>query len=233
MKYLTPINFNLSDFTFKAKVSFQQNCAEVLRLPIETLYTTDLHKSLNAEEGFELYLSNCIKIIFEKVNLTSKPNLINGDMLLNNVAEKALAKYLDKTFSIGTFRTKKNPNDTANVYIEYPEEIKNYTLENLFLETISKYILGLPLPSYATINNSSSFYSDYRNTYGISFTENIDNILGYNNPSLVKEIIINISGAKLKTYEESPVLIKNSLVENPNPFQQDISNASNKIQLKI
>lgn len=233
MKYLTPINLNLSTLTVKAKVSFQQNCANVLRLPIETMYNIDLDKSLNIEEGFELYLDNCIKVIFEKARLTLKPRIVDTDVLLNDTAQKALQKYLDKTFSIGTFKTKKIPNDSANIYIEYPQEILNYTLETLFLETISKYILGLPLPSFATINGGSSLYSDYQITYGIPFSENINNFLGYNNPSLTKEITINISNAKLKTYNESPVLIKNNTVENPNPFQQDISNVSKKIKLKI
>jgi hypothetical protein len=232
MKYLKHIDFNLSNFTFKAKVSFQQNCANLLRLPIENLHFTNLNQTLNIEEGFELYLNNCIKVIFEKVRLTSKPNIINSDILLNNTAQKALQKYLDKTYPIGTFRTKAVTNDIANVYIEYPEIIKDRTLESLFLEVISRYILGQSLPSWASINGTS-LYPDYQATYGFSFTRNIDNFLGYNNPYLLKEITINISGAKLKTYENSPVLITNDSVTNPNPFQQDISNISKKIKLKF
>ena len=233
MKYLKHIDFNLSNFTFKAKVSFQQNCANVLRLPIETLHTTTLNESLNIEEGFQLYLDNCIKIIFEKARLTLKPNIIDSDILLENTAQEALQKYLDKTYSIGTFRTKVITNDIANVYIEYPDVIKNRTLESLFLEVISRYILGQPLPNWASINGNFNLYSDYQSTYGFSFTRNVDNFLGYNNPYLSKEITINISNAKLKTHENSPVLITNESVTNPNPFQQDISNISKKIKLKL
>lgn len=258
---LQHLNFKLSPAKYRARVSFQPNFFNsTSRKPSSSLHTDkNIYDNISVEKGFELFLQDNLKLVFDNFEIVSLPQIIFdnqndsnkywaiANILENNDYNKNILKIgpsrADNGYSftpprISTrrydpnvqIRARYNPDKGSSinpiVYFEKPDDIRNRSLESLFLEVISMYInFTYQTPTWGYVVNAGlNLLEDYINEYGFGYNDysvfGPKNIYAVLMPQLQKHIEIIIDYKYLATNSMYPILIKNGRVQDCNPFEE-------------
>jgi hypothetical protein len=214
---------------------------DVKRYSLYDIYTNkDIYENVSLQNGFEMYLENNIKLFVDKIDYSDLPIIQyrseEENTKYNNSIQDSLTNYFSKITKIGNFKIKEQKYANFDIKYEIDGAPTDRSIESLFLEGVSAYIIGQrpPFPAWSKVLDGQNLQTDYINIYKKPFGQYSGslNIGAHLEPGLLKTFQLTFPYESLKTNINYPIMIKNNKIININLAQDSVRSVSKKINYK-